>query len=175
MKTIKIILGIISAFVLVFFLTGLMIKETNYSSQVFVNKSIDEVFYSFNNIENRKYWIPEVNSIEVIKENPGKIGSVYKVIIDNQGQEITMTEKVLAYVKNEKLTLFFDAENMLKRNDYLFTEKKGVTMITLNSSCQSESYIMACLYPYFKKTFQGQDQAYLNNFKALIEKKEPKS
>jgi len=29
--------------------------------------------------------------------------------------------------------------------------------------------------PLYRKTFQGQDQAYLNNFKALIEKKEPKS
>ena len=86
-----------------------------------------------------------------------------------------MTEKILAYVKNEKVTLFFDAENMLKRNDYLFKEQKGVTMITLNTSFQSESYIMACLYPYFKGTLQEQDQAYLNNFKELIEKKEPKS
>ena len=175
MKIIKIILGIISAFVFVFFLTGLLIKETNYSSQVFINESIDEVFYSFNNIENRKYWIPEVNSVEVIKEKPGKIGSVYKVIVDNHGQKITMTEKVLAYIKNEKVTLFFDAENILKRNDYLFKEKKGVTIITLNSSCQRESYIMACLYAYFKETLKEQDQAYLNNFKALIEKKEPKS
>ncbi len=41
----------------------------------------------------------------------------------NQGQEITMTEKVMAYVQNEKVTLFFDAENMLKTDDYVFTEK----------------------------------------------------
>ena len=80
-----------------------------------------------------------------------------------------MTEKVMAYVPNEKVTLFFDAENMLKTNDYLFSEKNGVTTITLNSSCKSESYIMACMFPYFKSVFKEQDQSYLNNFKAFAE------
>ena len=81
-----------------------------------------------------------------------------------------MTQRVIAYVKNEKVTLFFDAENMLKRDDYIFKEKNGITTITSNSSCQSESYLMACMFPYFKGTFKEQDQAYLNNFKVFVEK-----
>jgi hypothetical protein len=81
-----------------------------------------------------------------------------------------MTEKIMAYVPNEKVTLFFDAENMLKKDDYLFTEEKGVTTITLNASCQSESFLMACMFPYFKGTFKAQDQSYLNNFKTFLEK-----
>jgi hypothetical protein len=92
-------------------------------------------------------------------------------VIENQGQEILMTQKVIAYIENEKVTLFFDAENMLKRDDYNFKEKRGITTITLNSSCQSESYLMACMFPYFKNTFQEQDQKYLNSFKAFVEKK----
>jgi uncharacterized membrane protein len=170
MKTIKIILGIITALVLAFFLTGLFVKETTYQAEVSVNKSLSEVFESFNNSKNIKNWIPEVKSFTVLNENPGKIGSIYKIVIDNNGQDITMTEKVRAYVKNEKVTLFFDAENMLKKDDYIFTEKDGITTIQLNSSCQSDSYIMACMFPYFKGTFKEQDQGYLNNFKAYVEK-----
>lgn len=171
MKTIKIILGIITALVLVFFATGLLVKETNYKAQVSVNESLTEIFTTFNNTENVKNWIPEIKTVETINENVGKTGSSYKIVLDNQGQEITMTEKVVAYVPNEKVTLFFDAENMLKKDDYVFTENNGVTTITLNSSCKSDSYIMACMFPYFKSTFQDQDQAYLNNFKTYIENK----
>ncbi|MEO9571513.1 MAG: SRPBCC family protein [Polaribacter sp.] len=170
MKTIKIILGIISVFVIAFFLTGLIVKKTDYSAEVMVNKPIEEVFKTFNNSENIKNWIPEIKSFDVVSENPGKTGSIYKIVIDANGEEITMTEKVLAFVPNEKVTLFFDAENMLKRDDYIFTSEEGVTTITLNSSCQSESYVMACMFPYFKGTFRDQDQSYLNNFKAYIEK-----
>ena len=171
MKTIKIILGIITFFVVGFLLTGLLVKETSYSAEVSVNKPITEVFKTFNNSGNIKKWIPEIKSFEVVNNNPGKIGSVYKIVIDANGQEITMTEKVKAYVENEKVTLFFDAENMLKTDDYIFTENNGITTITLNASCQSDSYIMACLFPYFKGTFKEQDQTYLNNFKEFIEKK----
>lgn len=171
MKTIKIILGIISAIVLVFFATGLIVKDTNYTSEVFIKKPVSDVFKVFNNSENIKNWIPEIKSFEVIKENPGKTGSSYKIVIESQGQEITMTEKVMAFVPNEKVTLFFNAENMLKTDDYVFTEKNGSTTITLNSSCKSNSYIMACIYPYFKSTLQKQDQTYLDNFKDYIEQK----
>lgn len=169
MKTIKIILGIITALTLVFFATGLIVKETNYTAQVSVNKSVEDVFKAFNNSENIKNWIPEIKSFEVINENLRKTGSTYKIVVLSQDQEITMTEKVMAYVPNEKVTLFFDAENMLKTDDYVFTENDGKTTITLNSSCQSDSYIMACMFPYFKGTFQAQDQSYLNNFKEYIE------
>ncbi|WP_339661467.1 SRPBCC family protein [uncultured Polaribacter sp.] len=170
MKTIKIILGIITAITVVFFATGLFVKQTDYTAQVSVNKPLTEVFETFNTSEKIKNWIPEIKSLEVLNENIGKTGSSYKIIIDTQDQEITMTQKVLAYVPNEKVTLFFDAENMLKTDDYIFTEKNGVTTITLNASCQSESYMMACMFPYFKSTFKDQDQTYLNNFKAFVEK-----
>lgn len=169
MKAIKIILGIITAFVVGFLLTGLIIKQTNYEAEVSVNKPINEVFEAFNNSENIKKWIPEVKTFEVVNNNPGKTGSVYKLVVENQGEEIAMTEKVMAYIPNEKVTLFFDAENMLKNDDYNFTEKDGVTTIVLTSSCRSDSYIMACLFPYFKGTFREQDQTYLNNFKAFVE------
>jgi predicted small secreted protein len=170
MKTIKIILGIITAIVVVFLATGLIIKETSYVTQVSINKSVEVVFETFNNSENIKNWVPEVKSFDVVNENIGKTGSVYKMVVENQGQEIVMTQKIIAFVKNEKVTLFFDAENMLKRDDYVFVEKNGITTITLNSSCQSESYLMACMFPFFKGTFQEQDQTYLNNFKAFAEK-----
>ena len=170
MKTIKIILGIITALVLVFFATGLIIKETNYKTEITINKSVEKTFKAFNNPGNIKKWIPEIKSFDIVNKNIGITGNVYKIVIDAQGQEITMTEKVMAFVPNEKVTLFFDAENMLKTDDYVFTEKDGKTIITLNSSCQSDSFIMACMFPYFKGTFKEQDQTYLNNFKTYIEK-----
>ncbi|MBU3013032.1 SRPBCC family protein [Polaribacter vadi] len=170
MKIIKIILGIITALTIVFFATGLFVKETNYTTQVSVNKPLEEVFTTFNNQENLKEWIPEIKSFEVINETLGRTGNTYKIVVVNQGQEITMTEKVMAYIPNEKVTLFFDAENMLKTDDYIFTTENELTTVTLNSSCRSDSYIMSCLFPYFKGTFKRQDQDYLNNFKSFVEK-----
>ena len=169
MKTIKVILIIISTLVVAFLATGLLVQQTNYSATVSIDKPIDEVFSNFMQIDSVKNWIPDIKSVKPVNINPGITGSVYDVVVLNQGQEIAMTEKIMAYVLNEKVTLFYDAENMLKKDDYLFSEENGITTITLNAACQSESFIMACMFPYFRATFQAQDQSYLNNFKTFLE------
>ena len=169
MKTIKVILIIISTLVVAFLATGLLVQQTNYSATVAIDKPIDEVFSNFMQIDSVKNWISDIKSVKPVNINPGITGSVYDVVVLNQGQEIIMTEKIMAYVLNEKVTLFYDAENMLKKDDYLFSEENGITTITLNAACQSESFIMACMFPYFRGTFQAQDQSYLNNFKKFLE------
>jgi len=169
MKTIKIILTVISILVFIFFSTGLLIKETNYEASVSINAPLSNVFTKFNETGSIKKWIPEIKSVDTLKLNHGRIGSEFKIVLDNNGQEITMTEKVLSYIPNEKVTLFFDAENMLKTDNYIFSEVNGNTIVTLKSSCRSDSYILGCIYPYCKSIFQEQDQTYLNNFKVYAE------
>ena len=170
MKTIKIILGIITLLVLVFFSTGLIVKETKYTTQVNINKSLEEVFTKFNDPSNIKEWIPELKSIDTLEEKPGKIGSTYKLVVDNKGEEVVLNEKVLAYVPNEKVTLYYNAGDMLKTDDYTFSHANGVTTIVNKSSCKSNKFLLSCLFPYFKSTFKQQDQGYLNNFKDFVEK-----
>ena len=113
MKTIKVILIIISTLVVAFLATGLLVQQTNYSATVSIDKPIDEVFSNFMQIDSVKNWIPDIKSVKPVNINPGITGSVYDVVVLNQGQEIAMTEKIMAYVLNEKVTLFYDAENFL--------------------------------------------------------------
>jgi uncharacterized protein YndB with AHSA1/START domain len=171
MKTIRVILIIISIFVLGFLATGLVIRDTSYTAKVLIERPIEAVFESFTQMDSVKNWIPEIKSIEVFQNNIGVTGSAYKVVVLNQGQEIVMTKKIVAYVPNEKITLFYDAENMLKKDDFIFTRENGRTRISLQASCQSESFLMGCMFPYFKGTFRAQDQSYLDNFKKYIEAK----
>ena len=172
MKTVKVILTIIVILTLAFFATGIIVKETTYQATVSIKKPIEVVFAEFNTPENTKNWIPEIKKFEVVNENYGKTGSVYDIVVENQDQEIKMTQKVMAYVPNEKVTLFFDAENMLKKDDYTFSENDGITTINLNSACNSKSYIMSCMLPYFSDKLEAQSQLYLNNFKTYIENKQ---
>jgi len=169
MKKIKIILGTITALILVFFLTGLVVQEVVYTNEVTVNKPVKEVFADFQNVELMKQWMPEVKSIETLEEKPNKVGSTYKVVVENQGKLVTMTEEVLAFEENEKLTFHFDAENMLKTDDYVFTSEGNTTKIVQTTTCTSESYVMSCLFPYFKGALKKMSQQYLDEFKKASE------
>jgi len=98
MKAIKIISGIVTLLVILFFSTGLLVKQTAYQVKVDIKKPLSEVFIAFNDQQKLMEWMPEIKSIEPININPGVVGSEYKITVDNNGQTIVMTEKVMAFV-----------------------------------------------------------------------------
>lgn len=171
MKAIKIILSIITILVMAFLVTGLVVKETTYKTQVVVKKPITEVFKLINSVDSTQNWITDIKSIEVVKQNPNVVGSTYKMTVNNRGDEVVMTQKVLAYVPNEKVTYYYEADNMVKTDSYTFLAVDNKTTITKTSACRSNSYIMACIFPYFKETLREIDQQYLDSFKLYSEKK----
>lgn len=170
MRAVKVILGIVTLLVVVFFSTGLIIKKTTYQVKIEIEKPVTEVFSTFNNQELLKEWMTDVKSVKPINIKSGTVGSEYEMTVVNQGKEIIMREKVLAFVPNKKVTLFFDAEDMLKTDEYNFSFSDDKTIITKNVICKSDSYLMRCMFPYFKGTFTEIDQSYLNDFKTYIEK-----
>jgi uncharacterized membrane protein len=170
MKAIKVILVIVTLLVVVFFSTGLIVKETTYQVKIQIDKPIKKVFSVFNNQELMKEWMTDVKSVIPINIKPGIVGSEYKMILENQGKEVEMIEKVLAFIPNKKVTLFFDADDMLKTDEYSFSFSEGKTTIVKDVVSKSDSYLMSCMFPYFKGMFTEIDQKYLEDFKVYIEK-----
>ena len=171
MKTVKIILGVVITLFLMFISLGILIQELNYTSEITISKPVSEVFHLFNNEEHLSEWIPEIKSLKPTHQEKGVTGSTYTVIVENQGQEIVLEEKILAFEPDKNIKLFFKGGGMLKTDDYSFTEiREGVTVITLKSNCKSESFLLGCMLPLVKGKLVRQDQQYLNNFKKFAEK-----
>ena len=170
MKIIKTSLKFVAVLLLVFFSTGVFIKEISYQVAIEINKPLEEVFTAFNDQSRLKEWMPEMRSIEVIDAKAGVVGSVYKLHVENDGKTIEMNEKVLAYIPNKKVTYYFQIDDMLKTDDFNFVEKNGVIILTQKVLCKTNSYFIQCMFPYFKGKFVEIDQKKLDNFKAYIEK-----
>jgi uncharacterized protein YndB with AHSA1/START domain len=170
MKAVKIVLGIVTALVLVFLLTGVIVTEVKYTAEIEINKPINEVFKNLENVDFMKKWLPEVKSIEPIEEKVGVVGSTYTMTVINQGQEMKMVEKITAYIPNEKMTFQFDSDQMTKIDDYNFIANGNKTKMIQNCSVNSKSYITACLFPYFKGTFKNLSLSYMKRFKEEVEK-----
>ncbi len=170
MKVIKVILGVIIAISIIFFTTGLFIKETKYITKIEINKPLDKVFANFNDEALLQKWIPELVSITPIDIKKGKVGSSYLMIVDAGSQKIKMTKKILAYVKNKKVTFTFDTKDLFKIDEYVFSRKANKTIIKKNTIHRNKTYIMGCIYPYFKGKLQNIEQKYLDKFKEVVEK-----
>ncbi len=169
MKTVKIILYILILISLLFFTTGLVVKESSYSTTITINKPLDKTFQLFTNRKTISNWNPAYTSIELVDEKFGITGSIYHITIKNNNQSVSIKEKVLAYVNNEKITLLFDREGVIEVNDFTFKSVGSKTLITLNSSYQAKSYILGCILPYLKSKFKKINEKSLLNFKNFAE------
>lgn len=170
MKTVKIVLGIVTALVVVFLLTGIVVTEVKYTVEIEVDKPIEEVFKKFEDTDLMKQWLPDVKSIEILEEKPEKVGSTYTMVVENNGQEIKMVEKITAYIPNKKITFQFHSDQMVKTDDYNFIANGNTTKIVQNCGVNSKSYMSACMFPYFKGTFKSLSLNYMNQFKKIAEK-----
>ena len=170
MKTVKIIITFLIILTVLFFGTGLVVKDSSYTSQITIHKPLEETFTMFTDIASITLWNPEYTAVEVVDQKPGITGSRYDIKVLHNKQIIIIKEKVLAYVKNEKITLFIDRDGVMERDDYTFTSDRSHTVINLNSSYQAKSYILGCVLPYFKYKFKKIDEVSLNNFKNFAEK-----
>ncbi len=170
MKAVKIVLGIVTALIVIFLLTGLIVTDVKYSAEVEINKPIEKVFKDFQDVELMKKWLPEIKSIDPIEVKDGVVGSTYKMVVTNQGQEIEMIEKITDYISNKKMTFQFDSDQMIKIDDYNFIANGNKTKVIQNCSVNSKSYLMGCLLPFFKGSLKDLSLSYMNRFKTEVEK-----
>ena len=169
MKTVKIIITLLIILTVLFFGTGLIIKESSYTSKIIINEPLEKTFSTFTDLSAKTQWNPEYNAIEVIELKPGITGSIYNIKVLHNNQITIIREKVLAYVKNEKITLFIDKDGVVERDDYTFSSDGSHTVINLSSSYQAKNYLLSCVLPFFKFKFKKIDEVFLNNFKRFLE------
>jgi len=170
MKTVKIIITFLIILTVLFLGTGLIIKESSYTSKIIINEPLEKTFTTFTDLSAIPQWNPEYNEIEVVELKPGITGSVYNIKVLHNNQTTIIREKVLAYVKNEKITLFIDKDGVVERDDYTFSSDGSHTVINLSSSYQAKSYLLSCVLPFFKSKFKKIDEVFLNNLKTYVEK-----
>ena len=169
-KILKIVVSVLVILAIIFLATGIFIKETTYTVSISINKPIEEVFKTFNDNTIITEWIPSVKSFEVIDQKEGKIGSTYKLIVDDKGNNFEMVETIIEFIENKKVGLQFDAQGMLKSDLISFTSEGDKTIITNEAVCKGTTFLLKCTFPYFKPILKKADQENLDNFKAFIEK-----
>lgn len=169
MNFLRFCLKIIGVLLVVFLATGLFIKETSYEVDVKIRKKVPEIFGIFSDQSDLMKWNPEIVSVKGKVEKKRVVGSEYEMLVVNNKDTLEIHEKVIAYVPNKKTTLLLTINELLKTDDYTFRYIGGLTIITKNVSCESESYLMMCLLPYIKYYLKEIDQKQLDRFKNFIE------
>lgn len=150
---------------------GLFVPQVDYETAGEIDGGVAEVFAMYNDMDKIKNWIPSIKSIKSLKETENKKGSVYEMVIDNEGNEITMEERVLDYKEGELVSLQFDPGPMTKTDVYTFAQAGNKTIINGKHSVKGSNYFYKCMFALFKSNMTNIDQDYMNAFKKYFEKR----
>lgn len=170
MRFLKNIFYLVLLIIALFFLSGVVFPQINYTVSQQVNIPVEKAFTLFNDNKTMKEWMPALKELTPIEEKPGLVGSRYHIKVEAQGEVLDMEETVVAFKQNEKISLEIRSVDMLKNDEYTFEGNGNQTTIQNKSSVQGTTYFLRCLYASFYLLIKGEDQATLDSFKAFAEK-----
>lgn len=169
MKILKIILAILVLLALIFFVRGLLTPSFTYSSEITVDKPIEEAWAVMNDESKITQWLTSIKKVEHVSGEKGKVGQVTRYTFDENGQESQVLETLKELVPNKHVAMDFLVEGAMKM-DYKvdFSEKDGKTILKSNTEVAGEGMIMKSILSFMQGTMKTQEDENFKNLQKLI-------
>jgi len=144
-----------------------------FSCSVTIDLPREKVVAIFDNPNNMKHWQDGFVSFERISGGHGTVGSKSKIVYDQKGREMILTEIINIYNLPDEMTGTYEHEMMDNEMQNLFqiitpTQTRWVANIHY-TRIKSFMKIIAFIYP---SLFKNQVQNWMDQFKAFAEKME---
>ncbi len=170
MKILKISLGVIAALVAIFFLLGVFTPKVSYSTEVEVNKSLNESWAVFMDESKASQWVEGLEGMELLSGTKNEVGATSKITIVQNGETMEMTEEVMAIKEMEQYALKFEMDVMTNQVDIKFAAKDdNTTIITTNAIAEGKGMFMRSMFALMKGAFKDQNDKMYNRLKEEIE------
>lgn len=147
-------------------------NKLNLAFQIEINSTPDQVFGWLDQPEQAKAWMKSVRSTQVLNEVPGRVGTTFIEVVEENGKSTELQGTITAFKPNELISfklrgVYNDTEVVYRVND-----SKGKTRLTINASIRFKSFtriVMLILGHLFKKNINAQFQDELERLKTLCE------
>lgn len=169
MKYLKYLLIIIILLAILFFVKGLLSPSIYYESEIVVNKSANEAWSVMSDEANLPEWISGFKKTELVSGTANTIGAVSKIYVEENGQEMTMTETITNIIPNELLAMTFTMDFMDMDYEVILNEKDGKTTLKSKSKTTGNGLFAKSMVSFMKGSMKSQEEINMNKLKNIIE------
>lgn len=170
MKYLKYLLATVVVIALLFFGKGFLTPSLSYSSEITVDKSINEAWAVMNDESKISEWLKGIKKVEHVSGEKGTVGAVTKYTFDQDGQESIILETIKSIKPKEQISMEFLMEGVMTM-DYQtnFSEKNGKTHIKSSTVTKGVNMFTRSMISFMKNSMQEQEDENMSNLKKLIE------
>lgn len=169
MKYLKYFLLLIVVLVLFFIGKGLFTPSVSYECEVTVNKPANEAWAVMSDESNLPKWINGFKRIELVSGEKNAVGAVSNVYVEDEGEEIMMTETITAIMPGEQMVMTFSMDFMNMDYEMLFEETDGKTKITTKSTTTGNGMMAKSMISFMPDAMRTQEKENLQSLKRIIE------
>lgn len=169
MKVVKLILNLLAILLLVFLVRGLMTSSVNYTSEITVDKSVQEAWAVMNDESKIHDWLEGITDMKHVSGTKGEVGAITEYTFNQGGQESTVIETIKSITPDKQIQMDFDAPGAMTMNYQVdFNERDGKTHIKSTTDVTGQGFIMKCLIPWIKGSMLTQEDSNFAKLKKLI-------
>ncbi len=171
MKLLKYVALFLVVVAAAFLLVGVVAPTFTYESRVEVNAPLEKSWAVFNDVSLMGEWLIGFKSVETLSGQPGAVGSKYKMVFEEDGRLMEMTETITAFQPNEEFAFELDADPMIAKVDVRFSGDDQKTEIVALNHMDGKNLIWKSILRLSKSSMEKRGQLVYDNLKSLIERK----
>ncbi|MCH7675873.1 SRPBCC family protein [candidate division KSB1 bacterium] len=114
-------------------------------------------------------WLMVFESMETISGNPGEVGSKYRMIFVENGDEMVIMEEVTAFQENKLFGFTLDADPLISDVKVKFTGDESKTEITATIHVEGKNLLWKSTLRLMKSMIANRGQRQYDKLKEIIE------
>ena len=107
--------------------------------------------------------------METISGNPGEVGSKYRMIFVENGEEMVIMEEVTAFQENELFAFTLDADPLISDVEVKFRGNESKTEITATNHVEGKNLLWKSMLRIMKSMIANRGQEQYDKLKEIIE------
>ena len=143
-----------------------------YTLDLVIEKPRDAVVALFDNTENMKLWMPEMEVFEPLEGKPGATGSTARMVFNEKGRKMDMVETITANEFPDRFCATYACGKVFNTVENTFTDtSEGHTRWTTHNVFELGGF-MRLLGIFMKGAFPKQTMTHMQRFKVFAESSE---
>ena len=135
-----------------------------------INKSLTDVWKTFDNPENLKKWQPTLKSIELVSGTLGQSGAISTLTYVESEREFVLTEKIILREEPNRFDAVYENKFTDNINKNTFTEQgPDTTLWVFESEYKFKTTTMKVVGTLKRKNFVARAQKDMERFKEFAE------
>ena len=142
-----------------------------YTTEIIIEKPIEEVIRKMDSVDNLKHWQEGLVSTEHVSGVPGEMGSTMRMSYDFGKRKMDLVETITKQDFPNEFHATYTTKGMRNiQENYFESTSKGFTKWTTVNEFQPTTFAMNAMLFLMPSAFKKQTKKYMTYFKNFVEK-----